>query len=90
MNTPKAKVSVDIAKAFRRDFKIFGTIGVDSHEDSLSFVSIMRQIDTHTKNEYNETQIIEAVIRLVSPSLQLRSYLEMTSGLSLPLLQDKS
>ena len=82
LNTPEAKVSVDIAKAFRRDFKIFGTIGGDSHKDSLSFVSLMRQIDTGTKNGYNKTEIIEAVIRSVSPSLKLRSYLEMTSGLS--------
>ena len=33
LNTPEAKVSVDIAKAFRRDFKIFGTVGGDSHKD---------------------------------------------------------
>ena len=87
LNTPEAKVSVDIAKAFKRDFKIFGTIGGDSHKDSLSFVSLMRQIDTGTKNGYNETEIIEAVIRSVSPSLKLRSYLEMTSGLSLARLK---
>ena len=87
LNTPEAKVSVDIAKAFRRDFKIFGTIGGDSHKDSLSFVSLMRQIDTGTKNGYNETEIIEAIIRSVSPSLKLRSYLEMTSGLSLARLK---
>ena len=47
----------------------------------------MRQIDTGTKNGCNETEIIEAVIRSVCPSLKLRSYLEMASGLSLPRLK---
>jgi hypothetical protein len=68
------KVSVDIAKAFKRDFKIFGTVGGDSHKDGLSFVSLVRQIDTGIKSGYKEAEVIEAVIRAVNPSLKLRSY----------------
>lgn len=83
----ESKVSVDIAKAFRRDFKIFGTIGGDSHKDSLSFVSLVRQIDAGIKTGYKEIEVIEAVIRSVNPSLKLRSYLEMMSGLSLSRLK---
>ena len=67
------KVSVDIAKAFKRDFKIFGTVGGDSHKDGLSFVSLVRQIDTGIKSGYKEAEVIEAVIRAVNPSLKLRS-----------------
>ena len=47
----------------------------------------MKQIDTGTKHGCNETEIIKAVICSVSPSLKLRSYLEMTSGLTLPRLK---
>ena len=83
----ETKVSVDLAKVFKRDFKIFGTIGGDSHKDSLSFVSLTRQIDTGVKSGYKETEVIEAVIRAVSPSLKLRSYLEMMSELTLPRLK---
>ena len=90
LNTPEAKVSVDIAKALRRDLNIFGTIGGDSHKDSLSFVSLVKQIDFFTKNGCNETEIIEAVIHSMSLSLKLRSYLEMTSVLSLPRLKQIS
>ena len=81
------KVSVDIAKAFKRDFKIFGTVGGDSHKDGLSFVSLVRQIDTGIKSGYKEAEVIEAVIRAVNPSLKLRSYLEMMSGLTLARLK---
>ncbi len=68
------KVSVDIAKAFKRDFKIFGTVGRgDSHKDGLSFVSLVRQIDTGIKSGYKEAEVIEAVIHAVNPSLKLHS-----------------
>jgi hypothetical protein len=79
----ETKVSVDIAKAFKRDFKIFGIISGEGHKDGLSFVSLVRQIDTGIKSGYKETEIIDAV----SPSLKLRSYLEMMSGLSLSRLK---
>jgi hypothetical protein len=58
----ETKVSVDIAKAFKRDFNIFGTISGESHKYELSFVSLVRQIDTGIKSGYKETKIIEAVI----------------------------
>ena len=51
----ETKVSVDIAKAFKRDFKIFGTISGESRKDGLSFVSLVRQIDTGIKSGYKET-----------------------------------
>ena len=55
----EAKVSVDLAKAFRRNFKILGTIGGDNHKDGLSFVSLAKQIDTGIKSGYKETEVIE-------------------------------
>lgn len=79
--------SVDIAKAFRHDFTIFGTIGSDSHKDLLSFFSLVRQTDVGIKTGYKERKVIEAVIRSVNPSLKLRTYLEMMSELSLSRLK---
>jgi len=57
-----------------------------SWRDGLSFVSLVRQIQSVIKAGYKESEIVEAVIRAVSPSLNLRSYLEMIQDLSLPRL----
>ena len=45
------------------------------------------QIDAGLKAGYKENEIIDAVIRAVSPSLQLRSYLEMIQDLTLTRLR---
>ena len=58
----------------KRDFNIHGVVAGDNYKDGLSYVSLARQIDTGIKAGYKESEIIEAVIRAVSPSLQLRSY----------------
>ena len=46
-------------------------------------VLLVRQIESWIKACYKESEIVEAVIRAVSPSLNLRSYLEMIQDLSL-------
>ena len=80
-------VNIDVSKVLKRDFKIHGVIAGDNFEDGLSFVSLSRQIDAGLKAGYKENEIIDAVIRAVSPSLQLRSYLEMIQGLTLTCLR---
>ena len=70
----------------KRDFKIHGVIVGDNFKDGLSFVSLSCQIDAGLKAGYKENEIIDAVIRAVSPSLQLRSYLEMIQDLTLTRL----
>ena len=67
---------VDVKTALRRDFKIMGVIGGEEQKDRLSFVSLIRQIDAGRKKGYKGREIIDAVIRAISPSLKLRSYLE--------------
>ena len=62
-------------------------IGGEKLKDCLSFVSLSRQIDTGVKTGYKESEIVEAVIRAVSPSLKLRSYLEMMNNLTLVRLK---
>ena len=83
----ETKVNVDVSKVLRREFKIHGTVAGDNFKDGLLFVSLVRQIESGIKAGYKESEIVEAVIRAVSPSLNLRSYLEMIQDLSLPRLR---
>ena len=76
----ETKVNVDVSKVLRRDFKIHGVVAGDNFKDGLSFVSLARQIESGIKAGYKESEINEAVISAVSPSLTLRSYLEMIPG----------
>lgn len=71
---------------FRREFKIHGVVAGDNFKDGLLFVSLVRQIESGIKAGYIESEIVEAVIHAVSPSLNLRSYLEMIQDLSLSRL----
>ena len=79
----ETKVNVDASKVLRWEFKIHGVVAGDNFKDRLSFLSLVRQIESGTKAGYKESEIVEAVIRAVSPSLNLRSYLEMIRDLSL-------
>ena len=81
------KVNVDVSKVLRREFRIHGVVAGDNFKDGLSFVSLARQIESRIKAGYKESEIVEAVIRAVSPSLKLRSYLEMILDLSLSRLR---
>lgn len=83
----ETKVNVDVSKVLRREFKIHGVVAGDNFKDGLSFVSLVRQIESGIKAGYKESEIVEAVIRAVSPSLNLRSYLEMIPDLSLSRLR---
>ena len=80
-------VNIDVSKVLKREFKIHGVIAGDNFKDGLSFASLSRQIDAGLKAGYKENEIIDAVIRAVSPSLQLRSYLEMIQDLTLTHLR---
>ena len=77
----------DVSKVLRWEFKIHGIVVGDNFKDGLSFVSLARQKESGIKACYKETEIVEAVIRAVSPSLKLRSYLEMIEDLSLSRLR---
>ena len=85
--TKELRVNLDVSKVLKRDFKIHSVVAGDNFNDGLSFVSLSRQIDAGLKAGYKENEIIDAVIRAVSPSLQLRSYLEMIQDLTLTHLR---
>jgi len=71
----------------RREFKLAGQIGEPGQTDKLSFVSLTHQIDSGLKRGYKETEIIDAVIRSISPHSSFRSYVEMLTDLSLAKLR---
>ena len=86
-DTTGSKVSLDVSKVIKKDLKIHGVIGADGVKDNLTFISIERQINTAIASSYTENEIIESVIRAVSPNSKLRFYLEMQSNLSLGRLK---
>lgn len=72
---------------FRRELKIQGQIGEPGQKDKLTYQSLISQIDAGLKKGYTETEVATAVIRSIQAGLQLRSYLEGLSGLTLPKLR---
>lgn len=72
---------------WRKDFKISGQIGEPGQKDKLTFSSLAKQIESGLNKGYPESEIIDAVIRAITPGLQLRSYLEGKDKLTLPALR---
>lgn len=72
---------------WRKDFKISGQIGEPGQKDRLTFSSLARQIESGINRGYPESEITDAVIRAITPGLQLRSYLEGKENLTLPALR---
>lgn len=72
---------------WRKDFKMAGQIGEPGQKDKLTFSSLARQIENGLNKGYPESEIIDAVIRAITPDLQLRSYLEGKEKLTLPALR---
>ena len=70
-----------------RDYKIQGNIGSPGEKGKLSYVSLIRQIELGIEKKYSEKEIVQAVIRSISPHLQFRSYLESMPDLKLPRLR---
>lgn len=71
----------------RREFRICGQIGEAGQRDKLSYTSLINQIESGQRKGHSESEIIEAVIRAVSPGLHLREMLEIKRGLTLPTLK---
>lgn len=72
---------------WRKNFKISGQIGEPGQKEKLTFSSLAHQIENGLSRGYPECEICDAVIRAISPGLQLRSYLEGKSNLTLPTLR---
>ena len=67
--------------------KIKGQIGAAGEKGKLNFISVVRKIERAVNQGYNEPEICEAVIEMVSPEQRLRSLLEGKWDLTLPKLR---
>lgn len=72
---------------WHKDFKIAGQIGELGQKDRLTFSSLACQIEHGLSKGFPELEIVDAVIRAISPGMQLRSYLEGKANLTLPTLR---
>ncbi|RXN17604.1 Retrovirus-related Pol poly from transposon [Labeo rohita] len=71
----------------RREFRVFGQTGEAGQKEKLSYTSLNNQIESGVRKGYAEAEIIEAVIRAVSPGLPLRELLEIKRDLTLSTLK---
>uniref|UniRef100_A0A8C1WAH7 Gypsy retrotransposon integrase-like protein 1 n=1 Tax=Cyprinus carpio TaxID=7962 RepID=A0A8C1WAH7_CYPCA len=72
---------------YKKELKIIGQIGEPGQRDKLNFTSLDRQIHRACKRGYDEGEIVEAVIQAIIPGVNLRSYLESRTDLTLPVLK---
>lgn len=71
----------------KKDYKIWGQIGDCAQKDKLTYTNLLHQINAGLRKGYLETDIVEAVIRAITPGLPLRSMLETKSNLTLAELK---
>ena len=58
-----------------REFKISGQIGETGQHDKLTYVSLIHQIDSGLKRGYSEKDVLDAIIKSISPHSSLRNYI---------------
>ena len=80
----RVKTVVDVMKL--KDFKISGIIGGSGGK--LSYTSLSYQIANAEKSGYPEERICTAVVRAVSPSSNLQTYLKSKPDLTLKTLTE--
>ena len=73
--------------ALRREFKISSQIGEPGQGDKISFTSLVRQIQNGLTRGYSECEILDSVIRAITPGMTLSNYLETYKDLCLPRLK---
>lgn len=71
----------------RRDFRISGQIGEGGQRDRLSYTNLLYQIENGLRKGHSEPEVIEAVIRAISPGLKIRDMLEIKTDLTLTQLK---
>jgi translation initiation factor 2 beta subunit (eIF-2beta)/eIF-5 len=71
----------------RREFQIQGQIGRPGEKDKLSFASLIHQIDIGLEKDYEEKEVIAAVVKAITAGSTFRSYLEGKKELGLDNLR---
>ena len=85
--TDKTALGVSgIPLVFKKELKFTGQIGSPKDTSKLSFSSLAHQIENAKKKNYSDQENCEATIKAISPGLNLRSYLEGKTDLTLPQL----
>lgn len=84
---PSPSAQPQPSQYWRKEFKISGQIGEPGQKEKLIFSSLAHQIENGLNRGYPEVEIVDAVIRAISPGSQLRSYLEGKPQLTLPTLR---
>jgi hypothetical protein len=87
VNASVIEVPSSTRALLRRDFKISGQIGEPGQAEKLTYISLNHQIESGLKRKYTEDEIVDAVIRAISPHTSLRSYIETMPDLGLPQLR---
>lgn len=64
-----------------KDFKVQETIS--NEKSRISYTNLNKQKESAVSKGHSETEVVDAVINAVSPSLHLRAYLEGIKSLSL-------
>ncbi len=81
------QLDITTKAAWKKDLRIAGSIGESGQKDKLTFTSLARQMESAVKEGRSEEDIVEAVLKAISPGLRLRSYLEGTDNLTLGKLR---
>lgn len=76
-----------VVSTWNKEFKISGQIGEPGQKDKLTFSSLAHQIEHGLSRGFSGLEIVDAVIRAIAPGMQLRSYLEGKTNLTLPTLR---
>ena len=81
-----ASAAVMSASVKLKDFKISGTVGEPGEKGKLTYGSLAHQINTGIDRGFDETEVIAAVIRAITPGHTTRTYLEGKRKLTLAKL----
>ena len=81
-----ARGADDQRSTFHKDLKIKGFIGEVGQRDKLSYLSRLKQIEEGIEKRYSDKEIVNAVLRAITPGLHLRNVLETNEDLTLGIL----
>ena len=70
----KESITSEVISKWKKDLKISGSIGLPGQKDKITFSSLAYQIENALKKGYEDSEICEAVVRSISPDLQLRVF----------------
>ena len=82
--TDKTALGVsDMSLVFKKELKFTGQIGSPKDTSKLPFSSFAHQIENAKKKNYSDPEICEATIKAINPDLNLESYLDGKTNLTL-------